>query len=83
MSYVILNPDECKGCRLCIEACSRHCLSIGSGINRLGYQYALFEQRKCTACGMCYYACPEPGTITVVKEDQEEKKVPPSDETTP
>lgn len=65
--YVVIEPGECKGCRLCVAACPRHCLTVGSELNLLGYQYARFEKPDCTACGFCYYICPEPGAITVHK----------------
>jgi len=70
MNHVIINPDECKGCRLCVEACPKGCLLIGSTINKIGYQYAEFRGGNCTACGICYYQCPELGTITVIKDDK-------------
>jgi NAD-dependent dihydropyrimidine dehydrogenase PreA subunit len=73
-NYVVISVDECKGCRLCVSACPKNCLSIGSELNRLGYQYARFEQNQCTGCGFCYYVCPEPGAITVHKESKDEGK---------
>lgn len=69
MNSVIVEASECKGCRLCVEACPKHCFVIGSDINVLGYQYARFESADCNACGICFYICPEPGAITVVKDD--------------
>ena len=68
MNRVVIESSECKGCRLCVEACLKHCLSIGSGINSLGYQFARFEGVDCNACGFCFYVCPEPGAITVFGE---------------
>lgn len=65
MNYVYVEPDECKGCRLCVHYCPNNCLTIGSTINQLGYQATIFRSDKCTACGICYYVCPEPGAITV------------------
>ncbi len=69
-SFVEIESSECKGCRLCIEVCPKSCLVIGSSINKIGYQYARFEQKGCTACAFCFYICPEPGAITVYKEDK-------------
>lgn len=74
MNRVNINPEECKGCRLCVEACPKACIVIGSNINKIGYQYAEFRVEKCTACGICYYVCPEPGAITVIKEDNKAEK---------
>jgi len=65
MNYITIEPEECKGCRLCVEFCPKKCIAIGSSINKIGYQYAEFKSEKCTACGICYYVCPELGTITV------------------
>jgi len=67
MNRSVISPDECKGCRVCVNACPNHCLSIGSKINKLGYQYAVSKADGCTACGICFYVCPEPGAITVYK----------------
>jgi len=67
LNFVTIQSSECKGCRLCVEACPKECLVIGSAMNEIGYQYAKFEQKNCTACGFCFYACPEPGAITVHK----------------
>ncbi len=68
-NHVVIEPSECKGCRLCIEACPGGCLEVGSQINVLGYQFARFAKPGCTACGLCYYVCPEPGAITVVRSE--------------
>lgn len=73
MNRVEINSEECKGCRLCVEDCKKNCLIIGSNINKIGYQYAVFKGNDCTACGICYYVCPELGAITVIKEDNDKK----------
>ena len=66
---VEIDPAQCKGCRVCVEACPRKCLAIGSEINDLGYPYARFAKAECAACGICFYVCPEFGAITVHKGD--------------
>ena len=71
-NHVVVEAAECKGCRLCVEACPRECLVIGSDINAQGYQHAKYAKDTCTACGLCYYVCPEPGAITVIKADRAE-----------
>ncbi|MCF7792237.1 MAG: 4Fe-4S dicluster domain-containing protein [Victivallales bacterium] len=73
-NFVKIEPDECKGCKVCVHACPKECLHIGSDINKIGYQYAKFEDKGCTACGLCFYVCPELGAITVYKNEEEEKE---------
>jgi Pyruvate/2-oxoacid:ferredoxin oxidoreductase delta subunit len=40
-------------------------LHLAAGLNRYGYHAAEYAGSGCTGCGICYYACPEPGGITV------------------
>ncbi|MBN1979928.1 MAG: 4Fe-4S binding protein [Chitinivibrionales bacterium] len=70
MNHARISSEECKGCRLCVEACPNDCLVIGSAINKMGYYHAKFQVEKCTACGICYYVCPEPGAITVIQDKE-------------
>ncbi len=72
MNYVKITTDECKGCRVCVNACPHHCLMIGTQINKLGYLHAVFHgYDTCTACGLCFFSCPEPGAITVFADEKE------------
>jgi NAD-dependent dihydropyrimidine dehydrogenase PreA subunit len=66
---VEIAADQCKGCQVCTEACRQKCLVPADTLNAMGYQPVRFERRQCTACGLCYYVCPEPGAITVIKAD--------------
>ncbi len=75
MNYVNISADQCKGCRVCVQACPNHCLKIGSVFNTMGYQSAVFiGEDRCTACGICFYVCPEPGAVTVFKNEKPQKK---------
>lgn len=67
-NFIEINPKRCKGCASCVVACPNDCIEIGSEINQMGYQYARFAVRKCIACGLCFYTCPEFGAITVYKK---------------
>jgi len=71
-NFVLIEPSECKGCRICVEACPKKCIKIGSDINKMGYKYAKFEDKGCIGCGLCFYVCPELGAITVYKGEEKE-----------
>ena len=62
-----MNPEECKGCGLCVVSCTPAFLKLSDELNRYGYHYAVYKGRGCSGCGICFYACPEPGAITVYK----------------
>src|SRR5512137_2372550 len=56
-----LLPEYCKGCGRCIEACSRHCIEMGTEINpQTGLIPVVLHLENCSACGLCMTACPEP-----------------------
>ena len=53
---------------MCVESCPKACIGRRNEINQLGYCCVLFAPGGCTACGFCFYVCPEPGAITVYKD---------------
>ncbi|MCM2256953.1 MAG: 3-methyl-2-oxobutanoate dehydrogenase subunit VorB [Vicinamibacteria bacterium] len=56
-----LDPDLCKGCLRCIDSCNHHCLVPGHDIDpRTGLIPIELHLEACTACGLCFDACPEP-----------------------
>jgi NAD-dependent dihydropyrimidine dehydrogenase PreA subunit len=63
---MIINIEECKGCGLCVEACPPKVLHLSSGLNRYGYHPAEYCGHGCTACGICFFACAEPGALVVL-----------------
>ncbi|HYA00734.1 MAG TPA: ferredoxin family protein [Candidatus Binatia bacterium] len=66
---VTINVDECKGCGLCVEACPPGCLRLAAELNHYGYHAAEYLGSGCTACGICYFVCPEPGAVTVWRRE--------------
>ena len=59
MPFVV--PEYCKGCGRCIDACPKHCISLGSEINPLtGLVPITLDLAACNGCGLCIGACPEP-----------------------
>jgi NAD-dependent dihydropyrimidine dehydrogenase PreA subunit len=65
--YVTIDPEECKGCGLCVEACVQKKLSLAAELNHCGYHPAIYAGAGCNGCGLCFFACPEPGAIRVFK----------------
>jgi pyruvate/2-oxoacid:ferredoxin oxidoreductase alpha subunit/NAD-dependent dihydropyrimidine dehydrogenase PreA subunit len=56
-----LLPELCKGCGRCIEACSKHCITLSTEINpATGLTPVLIDLELCNGCGLCLSACPEP-----------------------
>ncbi len=62
-----IEEDCCKGCGRCVAACPRHCLEMKDGMNRLGIRPAAYGGSGCIGCGICFYNCPEPYAIRVLK----------------
>ena len=57
----LLRSEHCKGCLRCVESCSHHCLEAGNEIDpRTGLVPVLLHLDGCSACGLCFDACPEP-----------------------
>jgi len=66
---VVVDPDLCKGCSLCVLYCPPEVLSLFDGLNRHGYHPAVYAGTGCTGCAICFYVCPEPGAIAVYRRD--------------
>jgi NAD-dependent dihydropyrimidine dehydrogenase PreA subunit len=64
---VIVDPEECKGCGLCVEACPPKVLRSAARLNRYGCHPIVYAGAGCTGCGICFFACPEPGAIAVFR----------------
>jgi NAD-dependent dihydropyrimidine dehydrogenase PreA subunit len=71
--WVEIREDECKGCLLCLAVCPSGCLEIVDRWNRQGYHPVRYKGEGCLADGLCYYACPEPGAITVFRGERDER----------
>ena len=60
MPQIIITPDDCKGCELCVQACPQKILEMGTNINNKGYFYAeVAEQMRCIGCRLCCITCPD------------------------
>lgn len=69
---VNIDEERCKGCGLCIAACSLNVITVESRhINKHGFNYATtIAEENCIGCASCAIVCPD-GCITVyrAKED--------------
>ena len=64
---VVVNNERCKGCELCVIACSPEVLSMSKQVNTKGYNYAyMANEEACTGCANCAVVCPD-GCITVYR----------------
>ena len=75
-AFVAIDPELCKGCGLCIDACVPDVLKFHDKFNTKGYHYAYYTGEGCTGCGVCYYACPEPEAIVVYKKGYVKEEIP-------
>lgn len=67
INRVIIQVDDCKGCGLCVDACPVNVLDFADGLNAMGYRPSHYVGVGCTGCATCFYTCPEPRAITVIR----------------
>ena len=67
LSHPEIEADSCKGCGRCVAACARHCLQLQTTLNKMGIKPVGYKGEGCIGCAMCFYNCPEPYAIKVVK----------------
>ena len=65
---VVISPEYCKSCSMCIQFCPAQVLELSQEFNQMGYHPARYTDSGCTGCGICYYACPEPKAITILRK---------------
>jgi len=50
--YSVIDPDECKGCGICVGRCQVKAVSLKEGV-------AVVDRGKCIGCGLCATGCPQ------------------------
>jgi 2-oxoglutarate ferredoxin oxidoreductase subunit delta len=60
-SQLHIATDRCKGCSLCIGACTKGALALDeTRVNVLGYHpIRLIDPAACTSCALCARVCPD------------------------
>jgi pyruvate/2-oxoacid:ferredoxin oxidoreductase alpha subunit/NAD-dependent dihydropyrimidine dehydrogenase PreA subunit len=77
----VLQPEYCKGCGRCIDACVHECLSPGTEIHPLsGLVPVALTLERCNACGLCVDACPEPYGLVAPDAQARRPAAPPAPE---
>ena len=70
---IIIDIEQCKGCCLCIETCSRKLIEVSDRPNVNGYYPArLKEGAECIACALCATICPDVA-IVVLRDDADDQ----------
>ena len=66
----LIETVRCKSCGLCVSACPKKTLCIGSALNSQGYAYVTqVAPEKCVKCNMCRVVCPDVA-IGVIETDE-------------
>ncbi len=67
---VIIIPDHCKSCGICIAKCPLKALSFGQKLGLFSLPIPEVDLKKCTACDICSRFCPD-DAIKIEKEKLE------------
>ena len=60
MIEIVINPDYCKGCSICIAFCPMKVLHPSKDINAKGYIFPeVIHIETCTQCKLCEIVCPD------------------------
>ncbi len=74
---IVVDKDRCKGCALCVLACSKGVISLAvRKVNVHGYPYVEpMNPDNCIGCASCAIVCPD-GCIEVYRKiiDKEDEQ---------
>ena len=60
MIEIVINPDYCKGCGICVLICPKKVLQTSDLINLKGYMLPIaVNLDACTQCKLCEIVCPD------------------------
>jgi 2-oxoglutarate ferredoxin oxidoreductase subunit delta len=69
---VLVAPERCKGCGLCIDVCAPGALALDAAhVNAMGHHpVRLVEPEACTSCAKCARMCPD-AALTIFARPRE------------
>ena len=74
MIKIVINPDYCKGCNICIAACPKEVLQPSNQISSKGYVLPeAVNLEACTYCKLCEIVCPDLAIAVKGKQTNKEK----------
>ncbi len=57
---VMIDPEICKGCELCISVCPKQVLEVAAWLNSKGFAPSTAAHlEECIRCGFCASICPD------------------------
>ena len=60
MARIVVDPEKCKGCELCLSFCPKGLLRVSTRMNSRGFHaVSLRDKRKCSGCAQCAMMCPD------------------------
>lgn len=75
MNRIVINPEYCKGCNICVSCCPKGVLQPSKTLNEKGYTLPEpVESENCICCKMCETVCPDFAVAVEKKEKIEQNK---------
>jgi 2-oxoglutarate ferredoxin oxidoreductase subunit delta len=66
---IVIAPERCKGCDLCVHFCPPKVLRLSHRRNTLNHRVVeLFDEEHCTGCEICAKVCPDLAIVAVYRE---------------
>ena len=68
---LMIQPERCKGCGICIKFCPEKILVLVGELNSYGYPtVGIIDEKACTHCLRCSLVCPDVVFAFLSEEDE-------------